>query len=141
MINLEQTRAKNALAQSENVKAKDGEGDTLSGFPSLIINNGLMATLAYSLEKGKQLLRIADAIAFHLAEMLDEENPAGPDPATAKGLLKKLTESDSFYLQRCTNEALAKLRLPNAEIKPAFYLQRCTNEALAFLSYLKRFAK
>jgi len=119
MENLEQIRARNALAKAEDAKAKkrQGEGDALSGYPSLIITNGLLATLAFSIEKEKQPQRIANAIAYHLANMPENENLVAPLPATAEGLRTKLTQSDSSHLKQCTAEALA------------------------FLSYLKRFAK
>ncbi|MBM3838174.1 MAG: type III-B CRISPR module-associated protein Cmr5 [Verrucomicrobia bacterium] len=117
MKNLEQVRAFNALSPvARQVRAGEGEGDALSGYPSLIINNGLLATLAFSLEKKKQHLRIATAIAHHLANLPDGENLIAPKPPTAEGLRDKLTESDSHHLQRCTTEAVA------------------------FLTFLKRFA-
>jgi CRISPR-associated protein Cmr5 len=129
MNNLEQIRARNALvccvkcppeASQRNAQPLEGEGDALSGYPSLIINNGLLATLAYSLQQrekpNKQPFRIANALAYHLANLVDGENLVAPKPATGEGLRDKLTESDSYHLQRCTTEALA------------------------FLSYLKRFA-
>jgi CRISPR type III-B/RAMP module-associated protein Cmr5 len=129
MNNLEQIRARNALVCSvkcppdspqRNVLARKNEGDALSGYPSLIINNGLLATLAYSLQQrdkpNEQPLRIANALGYHLGNLVDGENMVAPKQATGEGLRDKLTESDSYHLQRCTTEALA------------------------FLSYLKRFA-
>jgi CRISPR-associated protein Cmr5 len=121
MTNLETIRAGNALSEAA-LKAKAGkdEGDALSGYPSLIINNGLLATLAFSIEKkakaNNQAYRIANAVAFHLANLADDENLVDPKSPNAEGLRDKLVESDSFHLQRCTHEALA------------------------FLTYLKRFA-
>ncbi|MBV8277892.1 MAG: type III-B CRISPR module-associated protein Cmr5 [Verrucomicrobia bacterium] len=120
MTNLEQIRARNALARHRDVRPKTDEGDALSGYPSLIINNGLLATLAYSLQQegktNQQPFRIADALAYHLGNLAEGENLVAPKRATGEGLLSKLVESDSYHLQRCTTEALA------------------------FLSYLKRFA-
>jgi CRISPR type III-B/RAMP module-associated protein Cmr5 len=117
MKNLEQVRAFNALSPvAKQVRAGEGEGDALSGYPSLIINNGLLATLAFSLEKQRQHHRIANAIAHHLASLPDGENLVAPRTPTAEGLRDKLAESDSYHLQRCTAEALA------------------------FLAFLKRFA-
>jgi CRISPR type III-B/RAMP module-associated protein Cmr5 len=129
MNNLEQIRARNALvccvncppeSSERDVRALKGEGDALSGYPSLIINNGLLATIAYSLQqKDKpnwQPFRIANALAYHLANLVDGENLVAPKAPKGEGLRDKLTESDSYHLQRCTTEALA------------------------FLSYLKRFA-
>jgi CRISPR-associated protein Cmr5 len=106
-------------SSEHDVRALKGEGDALSGYPSLIINNGLLATLAYSIQQkdkpNNQAFRIANALAYHLANLVDGENLA-PKQTKGEGLRDKLAESDSYHLQRCTAEALA------------------------FLSYLKRFA-
>ena len=120
MQNLEQIRAKNALARvtgagPTSVRKQRGEGDSISGYPSLIINNGLLATLSFSLEKERQHLRIADAIAFHLFDRKIVRSPGGTQNAAS--LRNELAEADSLVLRRATDEALA------------------------FLSYLKRFAK
>lgn len=112
LINIEQIRAKNALGEiARKAKKQDKEGDNLSGYPSLLINNGLLATLAFSLDKGKQHERIADAIAFHLNHLGIVSANGG------KALLESLC-----------NENSAKL-------------QRATQEALQFLGYLKRFQR
>lgn len=116
MKNLDQIRATNALALAGPLADPEG-GNALSGYPSLIIANGLLPTLAYSIDKGKKHLAIANALAHHLANLADEENLVAPEQPTAHGLRKKLAEADSDHLRRCTSEALA------------------------FLSYLKRFAR
>jgi CRISPR-associated protein Cmr5 len=110
LINIEQIRAKNALAAT-SVKKRSDEGDNLSGYPSLIINNGLIATIAFSIHKEKQHQRIADAIARHLKD-------------------RKIVDA---------NDAMAlRDALCNSN---ATTLQRASHEALHFLSYLKRFQK
>jgi CRISPR type III-B/RAMP module-associated protein Cmr5 len=114
--NLEQIRAKHALEQTPMVKKRDNEGDCLSGYPSLIINNGLLATLAFSLDKEKQHERVANAVAFHLHQ-LGTVPQAGNGRPNALTLRDALTKADSQTLRRATGEALA------------------------FLAYLKRFAK
>lgn len=119
MQNLEQIRAKNALTSIERhglkkTKKEAGEdsgGDILSGYPALVINNGLLATFAYSKEKKKKYKGVYDAIQDHLREEKVGLLPEGKD------LLDYLKEESS-----------AELRL-------------CTAETLAFLAYLKRFAK
>jgi CRISPR type III-B/RAMP module-associated protein Cmr5 len=116
MKNLDQIRARNALKSAVEVRKEEGEGNALSGYPSLIINNGLMPTLAFSMEKEGQHLRIADAIAAHLVHM-DGNDVIQLEQPKAQSLLRKLGESD------------------------AATLQLCSSEALAFLSFLKRFAK
>ncbi len=130
MQNLEQIRARNALACSLNcppeqaqrdARKRQGEGDALAGYPSLITNNGLLATVAFSVQKGDQMERIANAVAYHLSNLSDDQqrsNLLQGQPDNAHGLLTKLSAADS----------------------DALLLQRCTAEALAFLAYLKRFA-
>jgi CRISPR type III-B/RAMP module-associated protein Cmr5 len=110
LINIEQIRAKNALGAT-NAKKQNGEGDNLSGYPSLIMNNGLIPTIAFSIHKEGQHERIADAIACHLNDraILSAKN--------AKGLRDALCNGN------------------------ASMLQRATHEALQFLSYLKRFQR
>lgn len=124
MQNLEQRRAANALQKSDDCRKKDDEGDCLSGYPALIINNGLLACLAYSLEKKGQHERIAKAIAFHLDDMGICERIGGGTP-------------DAGWLLGC----LAGRNRAAANAATAFTLRRATDEALAFLGYLKRFAK
>lgn len=112
LTNIEQIRAKNALSEKGNAAAKrSNEGDALSGYPSLIINNGLIACIAFSIDKAGQHARIADAVAFHLNE---------------RGILKA---SDALSLRDalCCNGSST--------------LRRATHETLQFLSYLKRFQR
>ena len=117
LINIDQVRAKNAVgAEAQRVKKDDSEGKALSGYPSLIINNGLIATVAYSIDKKGQNERIADAIAFHLSN-LPGENLLGNHPINATGLRTALCEGEPSLLKRCTYESLE------------------------FLSYLKRFQR
>jgi CRISPR/Cas system CMR-associated protein Cmr5 small subunit len=125
MENLEQRRAAHALAKAESCRKQSGEGDCLSGYPGLIINNGLLSCLAYSLEKKGQHERVANAIAYHLHEMEICERFGG---GQADG---------SWLLQHLTG------RTPAAgnQAVTAHTLRRATDEALAFLGYLKRFAK
>lgn len=108
LINIDQVRAAQALS-ANGVHKNDGEGDNLSGYPSLIINNGLIATVAFSVDKGGQHKRIADALAAHLQ------------------VRKILTASSAVTLR----DALC-----NA---PSSTLRRATRESLEFLAYLKRF--
>ena len=112
--NIEQIRAKNALSDTA-AKAKrnkdEGEGDALSGYPSLIINNGLLSTIAFAVYKEGHHARIADAIAYHLNDQKIISATGATNLRTA--------------LVNCESSAL----------------RRATSETLAFLSYLKRFHK
>lgn len=114
--NLEQRRAAHADSRTTACRKQPGEGDCLSGYPSLIINNGLLAALAFSLEKKKQHERVADAIADHLHQM-GIARAANNQPPSANSLLQTLISGDSQMLRRATDEALA------------------------YLAYLKRFAR
>lgn len=114
--NLEQIRASHADAKAAFCRKRPDEGDCLSGYPSLIINNGLLAALAFSIEKGKQHQRVADAVGYHLHHLRTVWQ-TGPDAPNAKTLRDALMGCDSFKLRHATDEAIA------------------------FLSYLKRFAK
>lgn len=114
--NLEQIRAKHALDRAGNVEKQTGEGDCLSGYPSLVVNNGLLATLAFSLDKEKQHVRVANAVAYHLHK-LGTVPQTGDKAPSAETLRDALSNADSHTLRRATGEALA------------------------FLAYLKRFAK
>lgn len=111
--NLEQVRAKHALEKAPDARKQNNEGDCLSGYPSLIINNGLLATLAFSIDKEKQHVRVANAVGYHLHQLgVVVQSVPG-----AAGLRDALVKADSHKLRRATAEALA------------------------FLAYLKRFAK
>lgn len=118
MTNQEQVRASNALkALRKRPELNKGqrEGDALTGFPALIIGNGLLATIAFSQAKGAGYPLICDAIAEHLA--CREMGLLPPDSGSVKAMAQVLSDGDS-----------EQLRL-------------CTAEALVYLNYLRRFAK
>lgn len=122
--NPHQVRAAHALQSSAKVRSGEDEGDAISGYPAIILRSGLMQALAFSLEtknegtpKRDEYKRIADAISLHLSSTPNGENLVAPQPASGKGLLEKLSQSDSAHLRRCTSEALE------------------------YLSYLKRFSR
>src|SRR6266478_2219289 len=100
---LEQVRAKHALDRATDVKKQTSEGDCLSGYPSLVVNNGLLATLAFSLDKKKQHARVANAVAYHLHELgtVPQTGNGGPSAGT---LRDALTKADSQTLRRATGE-------------------------------------
>lgn len=121
MKNLDQIRAHNALAHKDRIAASQGGGDAISGFPMLVLTDGLLAALAFACEwKNQQAgqrkhpgeFTVATAIAAHL------HTPANriTEAANADALVAELADQDSDIL-----------------------LRRATAEALAFLNYLKRF--
>ena len=119
MKNLDQIRAYNALQHKDNIADSKGGGDAISGFPMLVLTDGLLAALAFACEWKKQGERknlgehtVATAIASHLHDAQISISKAND----ADGLLKEL-----------------------AEEKDDILLRRATTESLAFLNYLKRF--
>lgn len=106
MKNRDQIRARNALTGVRGKGAAGGE--ILSGFPALVINNGLLSTLAFCIDKGKGHEQICQLIAEHLAdrEIALYRPDAGANP---RGLLDYLTSNDSTQLRLCTAETLAYL--------------------------------
>lgn len=124
MENLEQRRAAHALNHATACRKQEKDGDCLPGYPGLIINNGLLATLAFAIEKSTerglinhraQWWAVSTAIAAHLHEQSIVRQPQGQPDAVS--LRNQLAAGDGFLLRRATDEALA------------------------FLKYLKRFAK
>jgi CRISPR type III-B/RAMP module-associated protein Cmr5 len=121
MKNLEQLRAQHALqfwANSQSSTKGQNDGDVVSKLPSLILNNGLLATLAFAKSKGGGHETLCECILKYLSEQMPGLRPEGYRPGAGKldPYIEALTRADSILLQRATTEALA------------------------YLSYLKRFA-
>lgn len=121
MQNLDQIRAKDALDAAE---AGDGgkfrfTRADVAGFPTLILQNGLLAAFAYATEEGKAAragLKFAcDRTADHLSR---HDIPVLKGKTDAKATIKALSANPSTSSD----------------------LQRATAEALLFFGYLKRFA-
>lgn len=121
LTNLEQVRAARALKDAENIIAhrSPGDGDQLSGYHSLIITNGLLATLAYSADKGGEHSLIAEALVRHISTLQRAELfPGIPMP----------------------ERLLTALRHISAEVAEDL-LRMMTAESMAYLNYLKRFVR
>lgn len=119
MQNLNQIRARHVLefATFCKVKGKNG-GEVIKDIPPVIMNNGLMAALAYSLEEkvkkdkktGKETVEyhpwrsVFDAIAIHLSSKKIGLLP--DDTTTAKELLEYLVseKASSAILRDVTAE-------------------------------------
>jgi len=118
MKNLEQIRAAAALKfwkvqeDASETTGKKG-GDVIRGLASLVINNGLLATLAFATEKQGG----HEKLAKEIGRFLEERGIIKPSGETVKDVTQSLTDADSLTLQRATAEALA------------------------YISYLKRFRK
>ena len=111
MKNLEQVRARNALSFSNSgaIRGDDG-GEVIKKIPPLIMNNGLLATAAFSFgDKKEGWQKTFDAIACHLA---DPDVAIVPEDTTDRSkLMNFLTGSaaDSETLKLATNETMAWL--------------------------------
>lgn len=136
MQNLEQIRARNALKCAENgtFMGKNG-GEVIKKIPPLILNHGLLATMAYSFrdedstngesensskdkeQKGKGWREAFDAIARHLADK---------DVAVVPGSVKDRKSLMDYLTAPSTTSETLKL---------------ATAETMAWLNYARRFVK
>jgi CRISPR/Cas system CMR-associated protein Cmr5 small subunit len=150
MINLDQIRAHNALQHKDRIAASQGGGDAISGFPMLVLTDGLLAALAFACEwkevKEKDLpppqdrpekLRIGllkQQVQGQQTQWFKREHPG--EYTVARSLSLHLqTENNRITQSASADELLAELARLNSDI----LLRRATAEALAFLNYLKRF--
>jgi CRISPR/Cas system CMR-associated protein Cmr5 small subunit len=118
MKNLEQIRARNALAFAANGPLSgDKGGEVIKKIPSLIINHGLLATAAYSFTEKESWQKVFDAIAQHLAD---------PDV----GVLPRECTNRQKLMDEMTGSQASSERLKQA-----------TTETMAWLSYARRFVK
>ena len=120
LINMEQLRAARALDDARAIlAARSTEGDKLSGYHSLIITNGLLATLAYSTDKGGECRIIAESLIRHLAAL----QKYGRFPGEC--LPENLMDAIGCIAATATPTLLAMM----------------TDECMAYLNYLKRFVR
>jgi CRISPR type III-B/RAMP module-associated protein Cmr5 len=120
MKNLEQIRALHAhrfwnpadeagCARLKEVRGEQ-EGDVVRGLSSLIISNGLLATLAFAKEKGKGYKTFMEEIgAFLSTARKDGRGLINQPVETLDDFIRVLTSNDSSLLQQATDEALAYL--------------------------------
>lgn len=110
MKNIEQVRAQSALQFADEVAsgrslARGAEGgEAIKKIPAMIMANGLLATLAFSLEPRREgYASIFTAMAKHLAS-----EPIGIVSSVndASSLIRRLTDSNSETLKLATREAL-----------------------------------
>jgi CRISPR/Cas system CMR-associated protein Cmr5 small subunit len=106
MQNLNQIRARHVLefANIARVKGNHG-GEVIKKIPPVIMNNGIMAALAYSMDKNQQAWRLVfDAISVHLSSK--EISMIPEDRNSAEMLLDYLaSEASSTMLRNVTAEA------------------------------------
>jgi hypothetical protein len=118
MQNLEQVRARNALAFAKSGAVKgDQGGEVIKKVSPLIMNHGLLATAAYSFSEKEGWQKVFDAITTHLADPAIAILPYGA--STRDKLMECLTAEDA------TSELL----------------KLATAEAMAWLTYARRFVR
>ncbi|HHU15978.1 MAG: type III-B CRISPR module-associated protein Cmr5 [Kiritimatiellae bacterium] len=120
MQNLEQIRARHALKFANEYGAEvtgvQG-GEVIKKIPPIIMNHGLLATMAYSFSEKKGWELVFDAIAQHLSS-----------PAIA--IVPASVNDRSKLIEHLTSEAT------DSET-----LKRATSETMAWLEYARRFVK
>ena len=122
MKNIAQIRAASALdfANTDAIKGGKEGGDAIKKIPPMLMTNGLLAAIAFSIERKKEGLQrpgysaIFDALAKHLAS----EEISIISSANASDLLLKLTEKDSQTLKLATAEAMEWLAYARRFVTP-----------------------
>lgn len=109
MKTLAQIRAANALRCHGRQFGGEQGGEVIKKLPARIRNDGLLASLAFCLEKGGDHIDVASLVAEHLAHEAPDGNIAITHHRDLVGLIQELAEGDSSLLRRATAEALALL--------------------------------
>lgn len=107
MKTLDQLRGSRALqfweqnANHESVRGENG-GDILKGLPALLINDGLLATLAFAMQKkaGHERLMV------EVGQYLRQRKILPQDFNDLQGFARQLCDGNSVLLQQATSEAL-----------------------------------
>jgi len=146
MKNLDQLRAQNALRHKDRITESKGGGDAISGFPMLVLTDGLLAALAFACEEKE--IRVQDmppqsspdAYLFRqsgqgpLARYLKRKNPG--EYTVARAIADHLHSATNPITESANADALiAELARQESDT----LLRRSTAETIAFLNYLKRF--
>lgn len=109
MKTLAQIRAANALKCYGREFGGQQGGEVIKKLPTRIHSNGLLASLAFCLEKGGDHLEVATLIAEHLAFQAPDGRVAITRHRDLVGLIEELAGADASLLRRATSEALALL--------------------------------
>lgn len=120
MKNLEQIRAKNALCcQTEAGREVVGPqgGEVIKKLPPLILNHGLLATMAYAYGEKSGWKVLFDHIARHLAD------------------------ADVAVVPKDKNSHTALMEFLTGDQATSETLKLATAETMAWLSYARRFIK
>ena len=146
MKNLDQIRAHNALQHKDRIANSQGGGDAISGFPMLVVTDGLLAALAFACEwRDSDREPQGDADMRRQAQTRDREGRTrqqwqarkhSGEYTVARAIAEHLHTVTNRITSATAPDALLA-ELANAETD--ILLRRATAEALAFLNYLKRF--
>jgi CRISPR/Cas system CMR-associated protein Cmr5 small subunit len=109
MKTLAQIRAAKALQCYGRQFGGEQGGDVIKKLPARIRNDGLLASLAFCMEKGADHLDVARLIAEHLSHQAEGERIAITQSPEVVGLVQELAQGDAALLRRATAEALALL--------------------------------
>jgi len=105
MKSYDQIRAETAIKAAEKEAKGKQEGDIAKGLPSLIINNGLLATLAFG--KGEDGYEtVVGGLRRHLQRPEIKLLPKDKEISDIEQLVKHLSTVDSSTLRLITNETL-----------------------------------
>ncbi len=102
MKNLEQIRAKNALAAAPGIGSGREGGEVAKKVPTMIRDNGILATAAFAKEKREGYETVFHAVIIHLKDI-------GMMPQDETRILNWLPEQNSAKLRAVTTESLAYL--------------------------------
>jgi len=142
MKNRDQIRAHNALLHKDRIKDSQGGGDPISGFPMLVLTDGLLAALTFACEwkELKSPPRSPDE-GLHRCERTNgrerwHERKHPGEFTVARAIAEHLNCERNRILE--TTDPDGQLQeLASAETDRL--LRRATAETLAFLNYLKRY--
>ncbi|NLK84169.1 MAG: type III-B CRISPR module-associated protein Cmr5 [Lentisphaerae bacterium] len=133
---LDQIRVAVALREKNNAKKGSDEGKKVKNYPTMIQNNGLLGTLAYSAER-KIDKRKGD---------VGPQNPA--EHSMAKIVIKYLIELEKEYKTIGKQLSVSSFDDSDDIVEFVNFLTQCSPEqfrrinaeVLAFLNYFRRFA-
>lgn len=114
MPDLEQQRAAYAWQMASKSWSKEYE-NLAKAAPALIMNNGLMQTLAFFESKGKSKSHFGD-LSQHICHWLGRQFagmnsfPEGQPQASFQSIMKSLYEAEPLVYRQATEEAMALLK-------------------------------
>jgi len=123
MQNLEQKRAAHALEWASEVTRGKADGEVVKKIPPLVMNNGILASMAFAVEPGKD----------------GYKNPG--HYSVFKAIVSHLQENTKLNIPKDSSNSNVESFLALAAKRDSIFLRAVTGEALAYLSYLRRFVK